>query len=91
MIFLTLENPRAGCKKRTSLFRVTKALSHYNSTEYTENILIKKYGLPELLLHAFNHRYRASVTGLETLVIDVLSVLRYNYSNVAGMNYLWLR
>ena len=50
MIFLTLENPRAGCKKRTSLFRVTKALCHYNSTEYTENILIKKYGLPELLV-----------------------------------------
>ena len=49
MIFLTLENPRAGCKKRTSLFRVTKASCHYNSTEYTENILIKKYGLPELL------------------------------------------
>ena len=45
MIFLTLENPRAGCKKRTSLFRVRKALCHYNSTEYTENILIKKYGL----------------------------------------------
>ena len=49
MIFLTLENPRAGCKKRTSLLRVTKALCHYNSTEYMENILIKKYGLPELL------------------------------------------
>ena len=30
-----------------------------------------------------HHRYRASVTGLETPVIDVLSVLRYNYSNVA--------
>ena len=33
------------------------------------------------------HRYRASVTRLETPVIDVLSVLRYNYSNVAGINY----
>ena len=38
-----------------------------------------------------NHRYRASVTGLETPVIDVLSVLRYNYNNVAGINYSWLR
>ena len=49
MIFLTLENPTAGYKKRISLFRVTKALYHYNSTEYTEDILPKKYGLPELL------------------------------------------
>ena len=38
-----------------------------------------------------NHRFRASVTGLETDVIDVLSMLRYNYSNVAGINYSWLR
>ena len=28
---------------------------------------------------------------LETPVIDVLSVLRYYYSNVAATNYLWLR
>ena len=63
MIFLTLENPRAGCKKRTSLFRITKALCHYNSTEYTENILIKKYGLPELL--PIPTCYIAKGTGLQ--------------------------
>ena len=35
-----------------------------------------------------NHRYlRASVPGLETPVIDVLSVLHYNYNNVAGISY----
>ena len=39
---------------------------------------LPKIGIPD-------HRYRASVTGLETPVIDVLSMLRYNYSNVAGI------
>ena len=28
--------------------------------------------------------------GLETTVIDALSMLLYNYSNVVGINYLWL-
>ena len=39
---------------------------------------------------ACNHRYRASVMRLETVVVDVLSVLRYNYSNVVSIYYLCL-
>ena len=37
----------------------------------------------ELLRSMLMHRYRDSETGLETPVIDILSVLCYNYSDVA--------
>ena len=37
------------------------------------------------IINERGHKYRASVTGLETPVIDVLFVLYYNYSNIAGI------
>ena len=43
------------------------------------------------MLHAIIDIEICSVMRLETAVIDVLSVLCYNYSNVVGINYLWLR
>ena len=77
-----LENPLENCLWAWCIM---------NSDACISLIVHPPFGIPGSapavvgIINGHGHRYRASVTGLETPVIDVLFMLQYNYSNVASI------